>query len=203
MLDTDPTAPESVKPDPETGRRGQRRTLWAVATLAALVMATASWQLNASSDAPTAIDAFNATADAAARQDRAASFTVTLREGGDFDLDQHLATDGRPVLLNLWASWCIPCRNEMPLLDDVAPTYSDVMFLGVAVNDTRNNAADFADEMSVTYPIAFDTDSVVLANYPAPAMPVTYVISSDGVVAGRYFGELDTDRIDELLAALR
>lgn len=170
--------------------------------MAAVVMIVAAAQIgdDPASGAPSASDAVDGgTPDPA---DAAAGFTVPLRGGGDFDLARHLAEDGRPLLLNLWASWCIPCRNEMPLLDQVAAERPEIVILGVAVNDAREQAEGFADEIGITYPIAFDIDGAVAAEYPAPAMPVTYLISPAGTVVGRYFGELDREQIDELLTGL-
>jgi cytochrome c biogenesis protein CcmG/thiol:disulfide interchange protein DsbE len=193
-----PTQPEQPSP-PDPVTRRSRAPLWTVAVFAAAVMAIAAWQIQqGGGDAPTASEAFNESAGQVAAS-AAPSFNVPLLTGGRFDLADHLSSDGRPVLLNLWASWCIPCRNEMPFLDDAAPLYPNVLFVGVAVNDSRANAENFATEIGVTYPIAFDTEGEVVAGYPAPAMPVTYVIGSDGTVTGRYFGELTADRIDELL----
>ena len=170
-----------------------------LAGLAFAVMIFAAWQLRTPAvDAPTANDALDSQ-NPGSSGDLAPDFEVTLRSGTPFSLAQHLEGDGRPVLLNLWASWCIPCRNEMPLLDDVAPTYPSVLFLGVAVNDTRSNAESFVEEIHVGYPIGFDDGGSLTDSYPAPAMPVTYIIGGDGVIRARFFGELTTDRIDDLL----
>lgn len=176
----------------------QRRLLWAVAAVALAVMGIAAWQLRTTDGAPTAAEAIDSSVPNGAGEE-APGFEVTLRGGGDFSLDQHFAVDGRPVLLNLWASWCIPCRNEMPLLDDVAPLYPSVLFFGVAVNDTRSSAEDFADEVGVAYQIGFDELGMLTDNYPAPAMPVTYIIDADRTIRSRFFGELTAGRIDDLL----
>ena len=79
--------------------------------------------------------------------DMAPDFTVTLLDGTEFRLSRHLADDGRPVILNLWASWCAPCRAEMPAIDAAARTHTDVYFLGVAVDDDAVAAIRFAEEI--------------------------------------------------------
>lgn len=180
----------------------RRRRLWLLAGLSFAVMTVAAWQLRTPPiDAPTATDALDSQ-NPGASGDIAPDFEVTLRSGESFSLARHLAGDGRPVLLNLWASWCIPCRNEMPLLDDLAPTYPSVLFLGVAVNDTRASAEGFVEEIDVEYAIGFDDGGTLTDSYPAPAMPVTYIIGGDGVVRARFFGELTADRVDALLRDL-
>jgi cytochrome c biogenesis protein CcmG/thiol:disulfide interchange protein DsbE len=177
----------------------RRRILWTTAALALTIMGLAAWQLGDARDTRTATEALDLAAPAGSGT-AASDFTVALRDGGEFSLSDHLAVDGRPVLLNLWASWCIPCRNEMPLLDEVAPLYPSVLFLGVAVNDTRANAESFAAEVGVSYPLGFDMSGELTDSYPAPAMPVTYVIAEDGTIPTRFFGELTADRLAELLA---
>lgn len=178
-----------------------RRVLWVVAASALVMMVVASWQLADRDDAETATDAIDSATPVGTGAD-APDFVVPLRGGGEFSLTNHLEGDGRPLLLNLWASWCIPCRNEMPLLDDVAPLYPSVLFLGVSVNDSRANAEQFAEEIDVGYLLGFDVTGALTDSYPAPAMPVTYVIAGDGTIRARAFGELTPDRIADLLATL-
>ena len=79
--------------------------------------------------------------------DPAADFTVAIFGGGEFSLGGHLAADGRPVFLNLWASWCEPCKAEMPALDAASQRHPGVKFIGVAVQDDLDRAADFAAEI--------------------------------------------------------
>lgn len=176
-----------------------RRVLWVTLAIALLTMALAGWQLEDDGATPTASGALDL-ATAGGSGDGAPLFAVPLRDGTEFALARHLEKDGRPVLLNLWASWCIPCRNEMPLLDDLAPEYPGVLFLGVAVNDTRTDAERFASQAGVSYLIGFDEAGTLIDSYPAPAMPVTYVITADGDVGARFFGELTADRVEALLA---
>src|SRR3546814_8760254 len=74
------------------------------------------------------------------------------------DFDRILVgLQGKPVVVNIWASWCAPCRTEMPLLERAARTYEGrVAFLGVASRDDRQDAAAFLDDVGVTYPNVFD-----------------------------------------------
>lgn len=195
MLETTPDRPDGADAP-------SRTRLWLIAGVAGVVLAIAAWQLRADEvRPPTATEAFNAAA-AQIQGDPAPAFSISLIGGGRFDLAEHLQTDGRPVLLNLWASWCIPCRNEMPFLDAAVARNPEIFFLGVAVNDSPRNAESFVEEIGVSYPIGLDTDGFVVDAYPAPAMPVTYVIDRDGSLRGRFFGELNTERLAELLARL-
>lgn len=128
-------------------------------------------------------------------------FTVPTRDG-EFSLARHLATDGRPVFLNLWASWCFPCRAEMPALNDAAIAHPEVLFVGVAIRDDFNAARAFADEIGIDYTIGFDVDETVNAGYPTLGMPATYLIGSDGAIVDTVFGALTEGQIEELITSV-
>lgn len=123
-----------------------------------------------------------------------------LTSGPTIDLS---TLGGGPVLINLWASWCGPCREEMPVLQAAHESYGDqVAFLGVNTEDTTEAAASFLIDIGVTYPQVVDVDGDLLANLGPPGLPVTVVLGSDGRVAGTYIGQLDTQGIADLLAAV-
>jgi thiol-disulfide isomerase/thioredoxin len=129
----------------------------------------------------------------------AADFAVDLLDGTPFRLSDHLSEDGRPVVLNLWASWCGPCRAEMPAFDDVSQRHTDVFFLGVAVEDSPEAARAFAEEVGVGYALAIDDADRVSRRYPTPGLPATFFISSDGLIAKTVFGQIDERQLTELI----
>jgi thiol-disulfide isomerase/thioredoxin len=133
--------------------------------------------------------------------ERAPDFTVVTFDGATFSLSEHLANDGRPVFLNLWASWCAPCRAEMPDLDAAATANPGVAFIGVAVQDVEGKSQDFADEIGVGYPLAFDEDREVDNAYAPIGLPASYIISTDGILVERIFGPLTGAQIEEKLEA--
>lgn len=126
-------------------------------------------------------------------------FTVPTADGGEFSLAEHLASDGRPVFLNLWASWCFPCREEMPGIDRASHEFPEIVFIGVAVQDSRPDAEKFANEINVTYIIAFDDEDQVDDAYAPFGLPASYIISSDGVILERIFGKITEEDIAEKL----
>ncbi len=132
----------------------------------------------------------------------APDFSVTLFDGTEFSLNKHLADDGRPVLLNLWASWCDPCRDEMPDIDSAAGEHPNVFFLGIAVDDTREAARAFAETIGVMYPLGADDSGEVGDAYPILGLPVTFLIDGDGTIAVVAYGQLSADRIEELLSTV-
>ena len=127
-------------------------------------------------------------------------FTVTTQDGTVFSLSGHLATDGRPVFLNLWASWCFPCREEMPAIDRAAAQNPDVEFVGVAVQDNEADATAFAEEIGVSYLLGFDADGDVEDSYSPLGLPASYLISGEGVIVERIFGKVTEDDLAEKFA---
>ena len=110
---------------------------------------------------------------------------------------------GSVVVVNLWASWCAPCRAEAPVLESVSQELraSGVRFVGVVSGgkDSVDNARAFARRFDVTYPSIFDGDNqVVLAfkgQLPMAAIPTTVVLDRQGRVAARALGEVDRSRL--------
>lgn len=131
----------------------------------------------------------------------APTFAVPTLDGSTFDLAQHVADDGRPVVLNLWASWCNPCRSEMPEIDTAAARHPEVAFVGVAVQDSEAEAAAFARDIDVTYTIAFD-DGSVEDGYPVLGLPATFFIDGNGVLVKTFFGPMTVDSLDQDIAEL-
>lgn len=117
---------------------------------------------------------------------------------------------GRPVLVNLWASWCGPCRAEMPAMQRVYERYRDEGFEILAVNttyqDSRSAALAFADELGLTYPVLFDVDGAVSASYGLRALPSSFFIAADRriqevVIGGPMAEALLVIRVEALLEA--
>jgi thiol-disulfide isomerase/thioredoxin len=133
--------------------------------------------------------------------DAAPVFALETFDGGRFDLADHLATDGSPVVLNLWASWCAPCRAEMPAIDTASQRHPEVRFVGVAVQDDVADANAFAEEIGVSYTIAFD-DGTVEEDYPVLGLPATFFIAGDGTIVKRHFGVVTIDSLDDDIAEL-
>ena len=129
----------------------------------------------------------------------APDFSLTLFDGSNFALSRHLADDGRPVVMNFWASWCVPCREEMPTFDSVAQRRQDVLILGVAVQDTEGEARAFAAEVGVGYPLGFDAEGEILELYPILGLPTTWFITADGRIATIRAGQLDQDELERLI----
>ena len=95
--------------------------------------------------------------------------------------------EGKVVVLNFWASWCPPCRWEMPFFERMSQEYKDqdVVFLGVAISDTLENVRAFAEGVGVTYPNGLDETGEIARNYSVVSLPTTFFIGKEGNVERR------------------
>ena len=111
----------------------------------------------------------------------APSFTLPSRAGDTVSLAQ---LKGKVVMLNFWASWCGPCRQEMPLLDQMHKRYSALGFtlVGVNVDANSKDAEEWLSKTPVSFPVLFDRESKVSAMYEVSAMPSTVFIDRKGNV---------------------
>ena len=123
-------------------------------------------------------------------------------EGGEFRLSDHL---GDVVVLNVWASWCAPCRAEAPVLEDVWREVKDdgVQFVGLDTRDTEAAALAFLDRYGVTYPNVIDTDGRLQLLFsdtlPPQAIPSTLVVDREGRAAGRILGRVTDATLTALI----
>ena len=107
---------------------------------------------------------------------------------------------GKPVVLNFWASWCPPCRKEMPALAATARRLQgNVAFVGIDTNDQHGAALSFASQTGVKYPLAFDPHASAANNYGVYGLPTTFFISAQGKLLGRQVGGKTAQRLDQLI----
>lgn len=125
--------------------------------------------------------------------------TGPLLGGGNYAQEQ-----GRVQLMNVWASWCSPCRAEAPTLQDLSVAHPDVQFVGVLTRDNLVAAQAFVDRFGLTYPTI--TDDALLADFTGQlsvnAIPTTLLIDKAGKVAARISGEITYSTLNELLTDL-
>jgi cytochrome c biogenesis protein CcmG/thiol:disulfide interchange protein DsbE len=110
---------------------------------------------------------------------------------------------GRPALINVWASWCTPCRREMPALAAAHRRFGDrVAFLGVNHQDARDLAVELLDETRVTYPSGYDPDGSVARDYGLFGMPTTIFVAADGELLERRTGEMTLPELESTIERL-
>jgi cytochrome c biogenesis protein CcmG/thiol:disulfide interchange protein DsbE len=128
-------------------------------------------------------------------------FTLTDMNGAQVDLTQY---EGRPTLLNFWATWCGPCKHEIPELIALQDEFRDEGFtvLGVSVDDPAEALQEFAADYGMNYPVLMANQDIQDAYGPLFAIPVTFLIKQDGTVCRRHFGPMTAEQAEASVRAL-
>lgn len=130
----------------------------------------------------------------------APDFTLNLFDGGTFTLSEQR---GQPVVMNVWASWCQSCQQEAAEVEEGWRSYRDqgVVFVGVNVMDSRENAEAFLEQFEVTYPNGPD-ESDIAVQYGTTGTPETFFIDRDGVIVRKFMGPLTAEQLSALVEEL-
>lgn len=120
---------------------------------------------------------------------KAPNFTLTNLQGETVQLSDYR---GSGVLLNFWASWCDPCVNEMPLLNETYQRLPGVEILAVNMGEAKEKASQFADRYHLKFPILLDQQSDVKKRYKIGGLPATFLIDDKGHIVEKISGELDS-----------
>jgi cytochrome c biogenesis protein CcmG/thiol:disulfide interchange protein DsbE len=115
-----------------------------------------------------------------------------LDQEGQLDL---AGLRGKPVVLNFWASWCIPCKQEAPYLEQVWRTNRSrgLTVVGLDAKDFRRDARAFVRRFDLTFPIVYDGPGKTLSGYGVTGFPETFVIDREGHVIDAFVGAIDSD----------
>lgn len=129
----------------------------------------------------------------------APNFTVFDLEGNEVNLTDFF---GKPIIVNFWASWCGPCKMEMPDFDAAYTTYKDeIEFLMVNMTDgsreTLEKASSFIADSEYTFPVYYDTEYSAAITYSVSSLPTTYFINADGELIAHARGAIDADTLQK------
>lgn len=134
-----------------------------------------------------------------ASQGRASDFSLKALDGKPLRLSDF---SGRPVVINFWATYCAPCRREMPMLDGIAKSHPKMTLLLVDERDDAGAARRFAADLRLRSTVLFDGDGQVGDRYTISGLPTTVFVRADGSIEGRYVGETNEQILAPHLAAI-
>ena len=136
---------------------------------------------------------------------KAFDFTVYDEEGNAVKLSDF---EGKPVVLNFWASWCGPCKSEMPDFEEAYGEYGEeIQFLMVNMTDgtseTIKSATKFIENAGYSFPVYFDTEESALYAYYVYSIPATYFINSDGTLAAYARGMINEEALTKGIGLMK
>ena len=137
-------------------------------------------------------------------QDPAPDFTVYTYGGQAVKLSDFR---GSPVVLNFWASWCGPCKQELPDFNEAFLSEKDVVFMMVNLTDgsreTKDTAASFIEEKGYEFPVYYDTSGEAATVYGVSAIPTTYLIDENGIITAYAVGAIDGEALGKGIDMIR
>jgi cytochrome c biogenesis protein CcmG/thiol:disulfide interchange protein DsbE len=184
-----PTTEDNAAPD---DGRGHSKALWWVATvLMGVGLATAIVFASRFGDDPNFVES------PLIGQPMPAVTLDALDGSGPIDFREYV---GEITVVNFWASYCFPCRNEHGLLTEAARQFEGVNFIGVAtLGDTADRANEFLDELGRSYPSVLDPDARGAVSFGVFGIPETYFVDAEGIVVAKITGELRPGVLDDTL----
>jgi cytochrome c biogenesis protein CcmG/thiol:disulfide interchange protein DsbE len=200
----DPSAEPPAAPSDEISRPSRRAVIALVVVSLALPLALLAVILVANrDDEPGGATVTPAPGRASASVEVGEPLPDFTVRGLDGDPVQLSAFRGRPVVLTFFASWCHPCEQEMPLLEQAHTDDPDAFaVVAVSYEDLERDSRAFVERLGVTYPVGLDPDGVVKDAYGITGIPQTFFVDAGGVLRDRVYGITSARALDEPLDAL-
>ncbi|WP_174733411.1 redoxin domain-containing protein [Mesobacillus harenae] len=136
----------------------------------------------------------------AAVGEEAPDFTLKDLKGKEVTLSEF---KGKKVMINFWATWCPPCKAEMPAMQELYSKTGGELEI-IAVNlDSKNNVAGFADENELTFPILLDEQDSVNQVYSVISIPTSYFLNEQGIIIAKHIGSMTYEQLEEYVNKIK
>jgi cytochrome c biogenesis protein CcmG, thiol:disulfide interchange protein DsbE len=131
----------------------------------------------------------------------APDFSATTLDGKQVRLSD---LKGSTVAISFWASWCIPCKTELPELQKASTRYSNKQLIILAVNagEPESIVRAFISDFNISFPVLLDQDKTITSQYHVSPLPITFWVGANGVLKAEQIGPLDQELIDRYMASL-
>jgi peroxiredoxin len=135
----------------------------------------------------------------------APDFELTTLDGKKLKLSDY---KGKKVILNFWATWCPPCKAEVPDMVKFYSSYKDkdIVILGVNLTQSekdQRSVRDFVNSYGITYPVPLDMESTVAEVYRVTAIPTSYIIDTNGIISEKVVGPMDFEAMKSMVARIK
>jgi thiol-disulfide isomerase/thioredoxin len=126
-------------------------------------------------------------------------FELLNLQGGNLRLSD---LRGKVVVINFWATWCIPCLEEMPMFVSYSEQYPNFVMLGIDQAEVKDKVTPFVERMGISYPILLDLNAKVSEQYKVILLPTTFFIDEEGMIRFRHYGIMSPDQFTYYLQTL-
>ncbi|GAA0364299.1 thiol-disulfide oxidoreductase ResA [Bacillus horti] len=132
--------------------------------------------------------------------DKAPDFTLESTEGEQLKLSDY---KGKPVFINFWATWCGPCKDEMPYMEAAYQNQDDFEILAVNIAQSQLEATSFANRFGLSFPIVLDRNRQVTNLYGVSGLPASFFIDAEGTIVGHHVGALSEAQIEDYIKLMK
>ena len=189
-------------------KKGDKFVLLALVFVALMIFAVMGYRILTENYAPQGtVPSPIADADTATNNTEpttAPDFTVLDMDGNEVNLSDYF---GKPIIINFWATWCGPCKSELPAFDNMYAKYGDdVEFIMLNLTDGSRDTVDkvkqFVSDNGYSFPVYFDTTLEASNTYGAYSIPTTYLIDDEGIPVHSQMGAMSEEQLEQLINAL-
>ncbi|MFW5996115.1 MAG: TlpA family protein disulfide reductase [Halanaerobiaceae bacterium] len=128
--------------------------------------------------------------------EQAPNFTLENLEGEEVSLDDYR---GEKIFLNFWATWCPPCKSEMPDIQKLHEDNENITILTINLQENKNQAETYLQQNDLSFPVLLDTEGEAGNKYLVRSIPTTYIIDKEGIIKDQHIGAMNYETMTEIM----